>query len=213
MILINASKGRGWLTEAFALRARDMQVPLDITFENGLEPSAALQARIEREAAKLERFCDRITSCHVALVGRSGKRRHGDLFRVRLRLTVPGRADIIVDRNPDADHAHEDPYVAVRDAFNAARRRLQDHVRRFSAAVKHHEAQPHGRIARLFPDYGFIEAADGQEIYFHRNAVVNGDFAKMHVGAEVRFTESQGEKGPQASTVHVVGKHHIVDAT
>jgi len=190
-----------------------MQVPLDVAYENGLEPSASLQTRIEREAAKLERFSDRITACHVALVGRSGKRRHGDLFRVRLRLTVPGRADIIVDRNPDADHAHEDPYVAVRDAFSAARRRLQDHVRRFSGAAKHHEAPPHGRIARLFPEggYGFIEAADGQEIYFHRNAVVNADFAKLHVGAEVRFAEGVGEKGPQASTVHIVGKSHVAD--
>jgi cold shock CspA family protein/ribosome-associated translation inhibitor RaiA len=191
-----------------------MQVPLDIAYENGLESTPSLQARIEREAAKLERFTDRLTACHVALIGRSGKRRHGDLFQVRLRLTVPGRADIVVDRNPGADHAHEDPYVAIRDAFAAARRRLQDHVRRFSAPMKHHEAPPHGRIARLFPEegYGFIETADGQEIYFHRNAVVNGDFAKLHAGAEVRFAETDGEKGPQASTVHLVGKTHVVES-
>lgn len=185
-----------------------MQVPLAIAYEKGLRSSPSLEARIEREAARLEKFSDRITACHVALVGRSGKRRHGDLFRVRLRLTVPGRADIIVDRNPDADHAHEDPYVAVRDAFSAARRRLQDHVRRFSGPPKHHEAPPSGRITRLFPEsgYGFIETPDGEEIYFHRNAVVNGDFAKLRAGAEVRFTETEGEKGPQASTVHAVGK-------
>jgi cold shock CspA family protein/ribosome-associated translation inhibitor RaiA len=188
-----------------------MQIPLDIAYENGLDSSPSLQARIEREAAKLERFSDRITACHVALIGRSGKRRHGDLFGVRLRLTVPGRGDIIVDRNPDADHAHEDPYVAVRDAFAAARRRLQDHARRFAGAEKHHEPQPRGRVVRLFPEagYGFIEAADGREIYFHHNAVVNGDFARLRAGAEVRFVESVGEKGPQASTVHVVGKPHI----
>jgi len=192
-----------------------MQVPLDVAYEGGLEASPSLQARVEREAAKLERFSDRITACHVALIGRSGKRRHGDLFQVRLRLTLPGRADIIVDRNPSADHAHEDPYVAIRDAFGAARRRLQDHARRFSGAVKHHEALPHGRIARLFPDqgYGFIETADGQEIYFHRNALVNGDFTKLHTGLEVRFAEGLGEKGPQASTVHLAGKSHVVGAS
>lgn len=190
-----------------------MQIPLAITYENGLESSPSLQARIEREAAKLERFSDRITACHVAVVGRSGNRRHGDLFKVRLRLTVPGRVDIVVDRNPDADHAHEDPYVAIRDAFNAARRRLQDHVRRFEGRVKHHEAPPHGRVARLFRDegYGFIQAADGQEIYFHRNALANGDFEGLQTGAEVRFTEAEGDKGPQASTVHIVGKSHIVE--
>jgi cold shock CspA family protein/ribosome-associated translation inhibitor RaiA len=190
-----------------------MQVPLSVAYEGGLTSTPALQARIEQEANKLERFSDRITACHVAVIGRSGKRRHGDLFQVRIRITAPGRADIVVDRNPSADHAHEDPYVAIRDAFNAARRRLQDHTRRLEGRAKHHEAPPHGRIARLFPDqgYGFIESADGQEIYFHRNALVDGDFDKLQPGAEVRFAESQGEKGPQASTVHLLGKTHIVE--
>ena len=187
-----------------------MQVPLDISYE-GLKGAPSLQARIEREANKLERFSDRITACHVALIGRSGKRRHGDLFQVRIRISSPGRADIVVDRNPSADHAHEDPYVAIRDAFNAARRRLQDHERRFEGKVKFHEAPPHGRVARVFPEqgYGFIESADGQEIYFHRNALVDGDFDQLRPGAEVRFAASQGEKGAQASTVHLVGKSHV----
>jgi cold shock CspA family protein len=118
----------------------------------------------------------------------------------------------VVDRNPSADHAHEDPYVAVRDAFNAARRRLQDHQRRFEGRVKSHEAPPHGRVAQLFPemDYGLIETADGREVYFHRNAVLNDGFDRLTPGAEVRFAEEEGEKGPQASTVHLVGKSHVV---
>jgi cold shock CspA family protein/ribosome-associated translation inhibitor RaiA len=188
-----------------------MQVPLDISYED-LEGTPSLQARIEREASKLERLSDRITACHVALIGRSGRCRHGDLFQVRIRISSPGRADVVVDRNPGADHAHEDPYVAIRDAFNAARRGLQDHERRFEGKVKFHEAQPHGRVARLFPEqgYGFIESADGQEIYFHRNALVDGNFDKLHEGAEVRFAEEEGEKGLQASTVHLVGKPHVV---
>ncbi|MDR3510762.1 MAG: HPF/RaiA family ribosome-associated protein [Caulobacteraceae bacterium] len=189
-----------------------MQVPLQLAFEGGLEPSAALHARIEREAAKLEQFSNRITACRVVLIGRSHNRRKGDLYQVRLHISLPGRADVVVDRNPPADHAHEDPYVALRDAFNAARRQLQDHERRFEGKVKAHEAPPHGRIARLVPeqDYGIIEAADGQEIYFHRNAVVTGDFDALKPGDEVRFAESEGDKGPQASTVHKVGKSHIV---
>lgn len=185
-----------------------MQVPLSVAYEGGLESTPALEARVEQEASKLERFSSRITACHVALIGRSGRRRHGDLFQVRIRISAPGRGDIVVDRNPGADHAHEDPYVAIRDAFNAARRRLQDHERRADGKVKRHEAPPHGRITRLFPEqgYGFIEAADGQEIYFHRNALVDGRFDQLQPGAEVRFAETQGDKGPQASTVHLVGK-------
>lgn len=188
-----------------------MQIPLKIAFEGGLEPSDALRARIEDEAAKLEQFSDRITACRVAVIGRSRRHRHGELYKVRIQLVVPG-GDVMVDRNPEADHAHEDPYVAIRDAFGAARRRLQDHERRFGGSVKHHEPPPHGVVARLFPDldHGFITASDGQEIYFHRNAVIDGDFERLEVGAEVRFTEAEGDKGPQASSVHVVGKAHIL---
>lgn len=183
-----------------------MPIPLEIVFEGGLEPSEALKARIEREAAKLGRFTDRIASCRVAVIGKSGRRRHGDLYQVRVQITGPGEPDVFVDRNPSDDHAHEDAYVAVRDAFDAARRRLQDRRRRLQGKVKTHEAAPHGRIVRIFPDkgYGFIESADGREVYFHEHAVLNGGFARLKPGAEVRFVEEEGEKGAQASTVHEV---------
>jgi cold shock CspA family protein len=187
-----------------------MQIPLQITFEGGLTTSEALRKRIEREAAKLERFHDRITSCRVAVIGRGGRRRQGDLYAVRLQLTGPGMSDLVIDRNPPADHAHEDAFVTVRDAFAAARRRLQDRRRRMIGNVKTHEEPPRGHVTRLFPaeGYGFLEGADGREIYFHRNALVNGDFERLSVGREVRFFERDGEKGPQASTVHLVRTNH-----
>jgi cold shock CspA family protein/ribosome-associated translation inhibitor RaiA len=189
-----------------------MQIPLKIAFEGGLTASDALSARIEHEVAKLERFSDRITACRVVVIGCSGRHHQGALFQVRIQIVMPGRDDIMIDRNPDADHAHEDAYVAIRDAFNAARRRLQAHERRFEGRVKSHETPPHGHVTRLFPEegYGFIETSDGREIYFHRNAVVNDGFGKLKSGAEVRFAEEEGEKGPQASTVHPIGKSHIV---
>lgn len=187
-----------------------MQIPLQITFEGGLESSDALRARIEREAAKLERFHDRITSCRVAVIGRSHRHRHGDLYAVRLQITGPGVADVVVDRNPPADHAHEDPFVTVRDAFAAARRRLQDRHRKIQGQVKLHEEPPTGRVTQVFPvdGYGYLESADGREIYFHRNALLNGDFAKLKAGAQVRFHEREGAKGPQASTVHLIRASH-----
>jgi len=189
-----------------------MAIPLQIAFEN-LEPSASIEARVEREAAKLERFAHRINMCHVTVIGRSRAHRHGGLFRVRIRVTGPGDTDIVAARNPDLDHAHEDVQVAIRDAFNALRRRLQDRGRRLAGDVKHHEAPPHGRIARLLHDdgYGFIRSSDGHDVYFHRNAVVDGDFDRLKEGAEVRFVETEGDRGPQASTVHPLGKSHIVD--
>lgn len=189
-----------------------MPIPLQVSYED-LEPSPAIEARIAREAAKLERFAHGINRCHVIVVGPSGNRRHGDLFRVRIRITAPGQVDVVAGRNPDADHAHEDVQVAIRDAFNALRRRLQDRMRRRAGQTKLHEAPPHGRVSRILrgDGYGFIEASDGQELYFHRNAVVNDGFDRLREGAEVRFVEAVGDKGPQASTVEPLGKSHVVE--
>ena len=58
-------------------------------------------------------------------------------------------------------------------------------------------------------DCGFIETSDGREVYFHRNAVLNDEFDHLVVGAEVRFVEQQGDKGPRASSVRLIGKHHL----
>jgi cold shock CspA family protein len=72
----------------------------------------------------------------------------------------------------------------------------------------------HGWIDRISHEegFGFIRAADGRELYFHRNALPNGDFDRLDPGAGVTFCEVDGEKGPQASTVHLLGKtRHIVD--
>ncbi|HIC82219.1 MAG TPA: HPF/RaiA family ribosome-associated protein, partial [Kiloniellaceae bacterium] len=124
----------------------------------------------------------------------------------------PG-SQIVVNRNPKEKRSHEDVYVAVRDAFDAARRRLEDHARRKAGKVKAHAVPPHGRVVRLFPyeGYGFIQTAEGQEVYFHRNSLVDADFDKLETGQEVRLVlaEGESEKGPQASTVKLVGKHHL----
>ena len=100
----------------------------------------------------------------------------------------------------------------MRDAFDAARRLLEDHARRRRGEGKTHAVPDHGRIARLLPDRdcGFIEAAAGQ-VYFHRNSVANAAFDQLEVGAEVRFVVQEGEspEGLQASTVVPLGKHHL----
>jgi cold shock CspA family protein len=131
---------------------------------------------------------------------------------VRIDLTVPG-TELVVSRDNGLNHAHEDAYVAVRDAFKAARRKLDSHTRRQRQQVKTHEVPPHGRVSALFPEegYGTIQTPDGREIYFHQNSVLNGGFDKLAAGSEVRFVEVSGDKGPQASTVQLIGKHHIVE--
>lgn len=190
-----------------------MQVPLQIDFEN-MDRSDAVAARVEERVEKLERFYPRITGCRVAVIAPHRHHRHGKLYTVHIDLDVPG-SRILVNRAGPKNHAHEDVYVAVRDAFDAAQRQLEDHARKIRQDVKHHEAPAHGAIVRLFAQegYGFVELPDGQEVYFHRNSVVGDGFDKLEVGSEVRLEIAEGESaaGPQASTVHPIGKHHLSD--
>jgi ribosome-associated translation inhibitor RaiA/cold shock CspA family protein len=188
-----------------------MQLPLQITFRH-MDTSDAVATRIRERAAELERVCERIMSCRVVVECRHPRHHQGNLFRVGVDLKVPGR-EMAVGRDPAAHHAHEDVYVAIRDAFDAARRLLEDHVRERRGEVKLHAVPDHGRIARLLPEQncGFIRSTDGNEIYFHRNSVTNGGFDKLTVGDVVRFVaqHSESAEGPQASTVVALGKRHL----
>ena len=93
-----------------------MELPLQITFRH-MDSSDAVAARIRERAEELGRFFDRITSCRVVVECQHPRRQQGNLFRVRVDLKVPGR-EIVVGRDPAAHHAHEDIYVAIRDAFD-----------------------------------------------------------------------------------------------
>jgi cold shock CspA family protein len=122
---------------------------------------------------------------------------------------VPGK-EIAVNREPPRHTAYKDLEVAIRDAFDSARRQLEDYLRRRRGFVKTLEAAPHARVNRLFTDddYGFLETPDGRAIYFHRHSVLHEGFKRLKIGAEVTFVEEEGKKGPQASTVKPVGQHH-----
>lgn len=188
-----------------------MQTPLQITFRN-IETSPAVETKVRERVAELEQFHDRIISCRVMIEAPDRRHHQGGLYHIRVDLKVPGK-EIVVKRDPPEHHAHEDIYVAIRDCFDAVRRQLEDHARRQRGDVKSHDDTGHGRIAALVAekDYGFIDASDGTEVYFHRNAVSHKGFDKLTVGDEVRFTvhPGEGEKGPQASTVVPIGKHHL----
>jgi ribosome-associated translation inhibitor RaiA len=104
-----------------------MQEPLRIAFRN-MEPPVGAEEQVRERAAELERFFDRIIACGVVVEARHRRHHQGNLYHVRIDLIVPDR-EIVVRRDPHDDHAHEDLHVAIRDAFNAAQRQLQDHVR------------------------------------------------------------------------------------
>lgn len=187
-----------------------MQTPLQIAFRN-FERSEAIAAKINERAAKLESYYDRIIGCRVTIEAQHKHHRRGNHYHVRIEVTVPG-GELVANREPDEHHSYADVYVAIRDAFDAMRRQLEDHARRRRGQEKEHLPPPHGTIVEIHPaeDYGRIEALDGTSVYFHRNSVVDADFDKLAIGAGVRFDVEMGERGPQATTVHLVGKHHIV---
>jgi cold shock CspA family protein/ribosome-associated translation inhibitor RaiA len=185
-----------------------MQVPTQINFRN-VSHSEQVEAQVREHAAKLEEFFDRITSCHVVIEEPHKHHRCGNLFHVRIHLTVPGR-ELVVDREPSEDRAREDMRVTIRDAFKAMQRQLEDYVRQLRGDTKTHEVAPHGRVVRVLAaeGYGFLETSDGRTVYFNRNSVVDDAFDRLEPGMEVRFTEEEGDKGPQATAVTVVGQHH-----
>jgi cold shock CspA family protein/ribosome-associated translation inhibitor RaiA len=174
-----------------------MQRPLKIVSRD-FELSKAFDEEIRHKAAGLENFYPHLSACEVTVNAPAIKHhRKGGPFIVKIRMTVPGK-ELAVDRQGE-----EELSQAIREAFDVARRQLEDYAREQRGSIKEHVAPASGRIIRLERQegYGFLETADGREVYFHRNSVLAGNFDKLEIGAKVRFAEEEGEKGPQASTV------------
>lgn len=177
-----------------------MQIPLQISL-HGIEHSNALYTAIQEKAAKLDRYYDRIMSCRVVLELDARHRHQGRQFTVRIDLKVPG-GEIAVT------HEHgEDMQIALRNAFDAARRRLEDYARGQRGDVKRHAAEITGRVARLdaAQGIGFIATEDGREYYFSRDNVVTPSFEHLAVGTTVHFIEEVAGEGLQAKRISA---HH-----
>ena len=179
-----------------------MAFPVQITFRD-IPQSDGIEAQVERHTTKLATFHDRVVRCHVVLEEPHRHHRHGKRFHVRIELVVPGR-ELVVSRAAANDT--EDLYVLVEAAFTDAARMLEDHTTLRQAGTKPHSRPPHAVVARVFHDrgYGFLEAEDGHEVYFHEHSVLGARFTDLEPGAKVRYAEEDGDKGPQASTVHVL---------
>ena len=199
-----------------------MRLPLGVTFR-GIPPSEWIEADIRKRAAKLDVYCRDIMSCRVVVDIPHWHHQEGNRLSLRIDVTVPG-GEIAVNRESnlhasrqdlderewakqfEVEGMRKDLRLVIREAFDAARRQLQDYARRQRRAVKTHEEQPHGRVINWIPEErsGAIEAVDGHEIYFHENSVLGNGLKRLRVGAKVIFVEERGDKGPQASTVKVL---------
>jgi cold shock CspA family protein len=197
-----------------------MNLTSEITFRN-MKSQPRLEEAVGKEVARLERFFDRMTSCRVMIQG--PKRQERNLYNVRIEIGVPNER-LVVDHHPslhgtledleaprkskqtDLERSHRDAVRAIHDAFGEMRRRLQDYVRRMRGMTKQHQPSMPAKVTKLFPEagYGFVETAEGREIYFHRNSVLNGRFGHLRIGSDVHFVEEPGEHGPQASTVKLL---------
>jgi cold shock CspA family protein len=184
-----------------------MESPLEVDFR-GMDADARLRELIGTHVAGLEDRFGRITSCRVVVMASGGHHRTGP-YDVNIRLALPNGREVNVGRTATADERFTDVDYAVNHAFKRARRQLQDNVRKLQGQVKAHMPEPIGTVIRLDPggEFGFLESDDKREIYFHRNSVLNGAFARLEVGSRVTFAEETGQKGPQASTVKPLGKH------
>jgi cold shock CspA family protein/ribosome-associated translation inhibitor RaiA len=180
-----------------------MEYPTQIVFHN-MQASEFIEKVALEKADKLLELYPKIIHCRVMIESPHRHSHQGQLFHVRIILKVP-EDDIVITRQPDLEAQHEDVYVALRDAFDAAKRRLKQYHGKIKRHVKHHEEMPSGHVAKIFlqQGFGFVETSDGREVYFDQNSVLGGDFANIEVGQEARLAIVQGEDGPQASTLHI----------
>jgi ribosomal subunit interface protein len=183
-----------------------MKLPLQITFRH-IDHSDSLEQDIREHADRLDSYYPDIISCRVVFDASHKHKNKGNLYQVNVDVKVPG-GEIVASSKSSLHQAHEDAYVAIRDAFEALYKQLKQYAQKQHGDVKRHEVPNTGTVKALYPerDYGLIETFDGREIYFHRNSLLNGKFDSLDIGESVRFNEELGEKGVQASSVKVTSK-------
>jgi cold shock CspA family protein len=187
-----------------------METPVEIDFQ-GMAANAGVRDTIAKHVAQLEERFGRITAGRVVLKAPGEHHHTGGLYEVNIRLALPEGREVNIDHTAQNDERHSDLAFAINDAFKRARRQLQDQVRKLRGQVKHHDGSPIGTVVELDPlgEFGFIETDDGHEIYFHRNSVLDEEFPHLVINSRVTYAEEMGEKGPQASTVKLMGKHKL----
>lgn len=187
-----------------------MQVPLEVTYRD-VDKTAAIDTLIHEKVAKLERLCSYINSCQIAVEKANDRPSHGSPYRVRIDMTVPPNHELFAESHPTDTNQHVGVDTVIRDAFSKAERQLKELTRRQREAEQSKNSAENDTTAivtKIFhdQDYGFIRDLTGEEIYFHRNSVTHADFDRIEVGTGVRYEAVEGDKGLQATTVHIVDK-------
>jgi cold shock CspA family protein/ribosome-associated translation inhibitor RaiA len=191
-----------------------LQVPLEIAFHN-IASSPRAEQEIRARVADLERLYDRLVSCRVRIDQRAKDRTGTIPPVVHIELGIPGRGDLVVSHEPEhllRKYRHPDLHKAINEAFRIAERQLLDlkEQRDGRTKVGDHDAENQflGRIAEITPeqDFGFLMTKEGGLLYFHRNALLIGDFDALERGDQVYYNEDVGDTGPIATKVRVKAK-------
>jgi len=191
-----------------------LQVPLEIAFHN-IESSQWAEQEIRARVADLERIYGRLISCRVRIDQRA-KDLSGTIPPVvHIELGIPGRNDLVVSHEPEhllRKYRHPYLHKAINEAFRIAERQLLDLKEQRDGRTKasDHDAenQSLGQIAEITPeqDFGFLLTKEGGLLYFHRNALLSGDFDQLERGQDVSYNEDMGDTGPIATKVRVKSK-------
>ena len=124
-------------------------------------------------------------------------------------MRMPPGHNVVVTHESGLKEFSDDLPTAIRNAFKSAHRRLKNQVEKQLGERKSHPQQEVTAIvSKIYREegYGFIRSIDGDDIYFHRNSVLNNDFDRLEIGTGVHYAAELGEKGMQASTVQIVDK-------
>jgi len=188
-----------------------MQVPLEIAFHN-VDHSDWAEDEIRSHVARLEEIYKRLTSCRVRVDQRANNAHQTIPPVVRIEIALPGRKDIVVAHEPERlqrKFQRPDLHNAINEAFRIAERQLSEYKERLSdrtAAMTHEAANEFfGQVAELLPDrdHGFLMTKEGGLLYFHRNALLTGDFDRLKRGDALTYVEEVGDTGPIATKVRV----------
>ena len=192
-----------------------LQVPLEIAFHN-IASSQGAEQEIRARVADLERLYPRLVSCRVRIDQRAKDLTGTIPPVVHIELGIPGRSDLVVSHEPEhllRKYRHPDLHKAITEAFRIAERRLLDLKQRRDGRTKagDHDAenQSLGQVAEITPqqDFGFLMTKEGGLLYFHRNALLTGDFDDLERGDHVYYNEDIGDTGPIATKVRVKVKN------
>lgn len=185
-----------------------MNVPLELSFRN-VENKESLTELIKDHVDKLEKVCNFMSSCRVAVEKTQEHQKSGNPYRIRINITIPPGHEFVIKREPSKGNLHDSLLFVIHDAFDAARRKLKEQSNKQRRDIKiHPQQQVQGFVSKLFREegYGFIRTIDGSEVYFHENGVLHNNFERIEIGTGVTFVEHTGEDGPQASSIKIVDK-------